>query len=259
MAQHLKCNTTLEGTTLLNKKVLALATAFVLSAGAFVATSTEAVTHTVKAGDSLWSIAQQYNVQIDKLKNNNHLESDSIFPNQQLTIPSTEQGNNVYVVQQGDSLYDISKEHGVSVDQLVKLNGIATPHLIYPGDTVAVDESVATVKPTATQKEVVTQPVAADNAITLTMTATAYTAYCEGCSGITKNGTDLRANPDLKVIAVDPSIIPLGTRVWVEGYGEAIAADTGGAIKGNIIDVFIPTHEEALEWGRKTVTVRILE
>ena len=63
------------------------------------------------------------------------------------------------------------------------------------------------------------------------MRATAYTAYCEGCSGVTANGTDIRSNPNLKVIAVDPRVIPLGTRVWVEGYGEAIAADTGGAIK----------------------------
>ena len=112
---------------------------------------------------------------------------------------------------------------------------------------------------TLKQTEMTTQLSTEDDALTLTMTATAYTAYCEGCSGITKNGTDIRANPHLKVIAVDPSIIPLGTRVWVEGYGEAIAADIGGAIKGNIIDVFIPSYEEALEWGRKTVKVRILE
>jgi len=94
---------------------------------------------------------------------------------------------------------------------------------------------------------------------TLTMRATAYTAYCEGCSGITANGTDIRSNPNLKVIAVDPRVIPLGSKVWVEGYGEAIAADTGGAIKGNKIDVFIPTEGQALQWGVKTVTVKILD
>ena len=257
MAQHLKCNTTLEGTILLNKKIIALVTAFTLSVGAYVTINAQAATHTVQAGESLWSIAQKYDVQTDKIKNNNHLESDSIFPNQQLNIPSNEQGNNIYVVQPGDSLYDISQEHGVPVDQLVELNGINTPNLIYPGDTIAVDGSSATGKQVSTQKEVATQPVAADNTITLTMTATAYTAYCEGCSGITKNGTDLRANPDLKVIAVDPSIIPLGTRVWVEGYGEAIAADTGGAIKGNKIDVFMPSKKQAYAWGRKKVTIKV--
>lgn len=90
------------------------------------------------------------------------------------------------------------------------------------------------------------------------MTATAYTAYCKGCTGITKTGINLRENPGKKVIAVDPSVIPLGSKVWVEGYGEAVAADVGSAIKGNIIDVFIPNYDEAIAWGRKKVTVKVL-
>ena len=93
---------------------------------------------------------------------------------------------------------------------------------------------------------------------TLTMEATAYTVNCSGCSGVTANGTDLKANPNLKVISVDPSVIPLGTKVWVEGYGEAIAADTGSAIKGNIIDVYVKSEGEANAWGHRTVTVKIL-
>ena len=71
------------------------------------------------------------------------------------------------------------------------------------------------------------------------VTATAYTASCSGCSGTTATGINLHANPNAKVIAVDPNVIPLGSKVFVEGYGYAIAADTGGAIKGNKIDVFI--------------------
>ncbi len=57
----------------------------------------------------------------------------------------------------------------------------------------------------------------------LTMVATAYTASCAGCSGITTTGIDLRSNPGMKVIAVHPNVIPLGSRVHVEGYGYAIA------------------------------------
>lgn len=92
----------------------------------------------------------------------------------------------------------------------------------------------------------------------LQMTATAYTAYCKGCSGTTATGINLRENPSLKVIAVDPKIIPLGSKVWVEGYGYAIAGDTGGAIKGNKVDLFMPNRQDALNWGRRTVTVKIV-
>lgn len=92
----------------------------------------------------------------------------------------------------------------------------------------------------------------------MTMEATAYTAGCAGCSGITANGTDLRNSPNKKVIAVDPSVIPLGSKVHVEGYGTAIAADTGGAIKGNRIDLHVPTKSDAFSFGRQSVKVTVL-
>lgn len=60
------------------------------------------------------------------------------------------------------------------------------------------------------------------------------------------------------IVAVDPRVIPMGTRLYVEGYGEAIAADQGNAIKGNRIDLFFDTHQQALKYGMKTVKVTIL-
>lgn len=93
---------------------------------------------------------------------------------------------------------------------------------------------------------------------TYRMESTAYTPHCNGCSGFTATGINVKQNGRENIIAVDPSVIPLGTRVWVEGYGEAIAADTGGAIKGNRIDVLFQSKQKALNWGRKTVTVKIL-
>ncbi|QQZ09485.1 G5 and 3D domain-containing protein [Heyndrickxia vini] len=90
------------------------------------------------------------------------------------------------------------------------------------------------------------------------VSSTAYTADCNGCSGHTATGINLRSNPNIKIIAVDPSFIPLGTKVYVEGYGYAIAADTGGAIKGRKIDVFFSNHSQAYRWGRKQVKIRIL-
>lgn len=91
------------------------------------------------------------------------------------------------------------------------------------------------------------------------MESTAYTADCEGCSGVTRMGLDLNKYPDAKVIAVDPSVIPLGSIVKVEGYGVAIAADIGGGINGSSIDVFIPNRSDALQWGRKSVRVEVIE
>lgn len=88
--------------------------------------------------------------------------------------------------------------------------------------------------------------------------ATAYTPYCAGCSGISAAGVNLRANPDMKLIAVDPRVIPLGTKVWVEGYGYAVAGDTGGAIKGNKIDILVQSKSEAYSWGRKKVRIKVL-
>ncbi|MBY0600409.1 cell wall-binding protein EntA [Bacillus bingmayongensis] len=98
----------------------------------------------------------------------------------------------------------------------------------------------------------------------LTVEATAYTAHPSengtyGGRVLTAMGHDLTANPNMKMIAVDPKVIPLGSKVWVEGYGEAIAGDTGGAIKGNCIDVLVGSDSAANKWGRKSVKVKILK
>jgi 3D (Asp-Asp-Asp) domain-containing protein len=85
--------------------------------------------------------------------------------------------------------------------------------------------------------------------------ATAYAPfYGPGVGGITATG--MRAQRG--VIAVDPRVIPLGTIVYVEGYGTAIAADTGGAIRGRRIDVCLDTPREAYQWGRRWVRIWIL-
>ncbi|MZP29265.1 DUF348 domain-containing protein [Heliobacterium undosum] len=86
---------------------------------------------------------------------------------------------------------------------------------------------------------------------TMRMEATAYTH--------TGNRTATGVWPHVGIIAVDPGVIPLGTMLYVEGYGMARAADTGGAIRGSIIDVFFDSNEECFQWGRRKVTVHILE
>lgn len=69
--------------------------------------------------------------------------------------------------------------------------------------------------------------------------------------------TDIWPTPG--IVAVDPRVIPLGTRLYIDGYGHARAMDTGGAIKGNRIDLFFDSREEALRWGRRSVKVFILK
>ena len=83
---------------------------------------------------------------------------------------------------------------------------------------------------------------------TLTVTSTGYVLRGRTSSGVP-------TGPG--VVAVDPSVIPLGTRLTVPGYGEAIAADTGGSVIGNTIDLWFPTLEQAHAWGRRTVTITI--
>ena len=89
----------------------------------------------------------------------------------------------------------------------------------------------------------------------LNVTATGYTRFDAGCSDYTYTG----AFATKGVIAVDPNVIPLGTEVYIPGYGYAVAADIGGAIKGNKIDLCYDTVNEAFSWGRRNVTVYILE
>lgn len=89
-----------------------------------------------------------------------------------------------------------------------------------------------------------------------TMESTAYTPDAgRGRFATFRTATGRKAEYGL--VAVDPRVIPLGTMMFVEGYGLALAADTGGAIKGNIIDVCVPDRATAMKWGRRMVKVHI--
>lgn len=89
----------------------------------------------------------------------------------------------------------------------------------------------------------------------MTVEATAYTPYDGSSTGHTATGRKAAFG----VIAVDPRVIPLNSLVYVEGYGFAVAADTGGAIKGNRIDVCFPQQSKVNNWGRKKVTIHVFK
>lgn len=250
------------------KKILSLLACATIATT--VATEANAEEVRVKEGDTLWSISNDYNVSVDLLKQWNDLETDTIKVDDTLHI-NIEQTHNV---QPGDTLWSIASENDISVADLKNWNGLIED-TIYPNEELIISkgtkkdnsgntnsdaiaqQSEAKEDPSTNKKESTTN--GSSEAKEITVSATAYTADCEGCSGITATGINLKDNPNKKVIAVDPNVIPLGSQVYVEGYGTAIAGDTGGAIKGNKIDLHVPTTEEALNWGRKEVTIKIIE
>jgi 3D (Asp-Asp-Asp) domain-containing protein len=85
------------------------------------------------------------------------------------------------------------------------------------------------------------------------------TAYTSGTGSKTSSGRTVERDPNgISTVAVDPNVIPFGTYLYIEGYGYAVAADSGSAINGNEIDVYFNSYSECDEWGRKTVKVVIL-
>ncbi|WP_175640638.1 3D domain-containing protein [Metabacillus schmidteae] len=252
----------------MKRKMISFITFASLTVGFSVQAAAEEIT--VKEGDTLWDIAEQNEVEVEHIKEWNNLSSDKILPDEQLVL------NETHEVKLGDTLWDIAEQYEVNIDELENWNDLNS-HIIKPGEELIIKHSEAekdaakeASKPATTVKKVekVKSTETSESSKTsetekdgkeMTVTATAYTANCEGCSGTTATGIDLNANPDKKVIAVDPAVIPLGSTVEVEGYGTAVAGDTGGAIKGQKIDVFIPSKSDAVNFGRKKVKIKVID
>jgi 3D (Asp-Asp-Asp) domain-containing protein len=245
----------MEGKRMLKKLTTLLAVA-VLSGT--VSANVQAATVTVKEGDTLSELSSVHNTSVTEIKKLNNLTSDVIKPGKILKLKQRK----IYTVKQGDTIWGIAKEYKVSVKQVKKWNKLSSSIirpgkklLIYNPTTLSKNKKDTSVKKTTKPKA---QAPKKSSTKVITVKATAYTASCTGCTGITKTGFNLKANPNKKIIAVDPKVIPLGSKVYVEGYGKAIAADIGGAIKGKRIDVFIPTKKAAIKFGVKRLKVTIL-
>ncbi|WP_400245368.1 3D domain-containing protein [Niallia sp. JL1B1071] len=121
---------------------------------------------------------------------------------------------------------------------------------------VSTSDKVASVSSKASSSKSTSK--SSSNKDVIYVTATAY-SHQDTKSDYTALGYNIKKNKNMKLIAVDPAVIPLGSKVWVEGYGEAIAGDTGGAIRGHKIDVLMSSTSKAKAWGRKTVKIKILD
>lgn len=163
-----------------------------------------------------------------------------------------------YVIQPGDTLYKISKFFNTSVEMLMVENRLDDPHALQVGQKLAIPASDKSI-----------QTLLADDSASsigkvMTATLTAYTAGFESTGktpshpayGITSSGAKVKEN---HTIAVDPDVIPMGSLVYIEGVGIRKAEDTGSAIKGARIDVYIPDLKTAQKFGvKKDVKVYVL-
>ena len=205
-------------------------------------------------------------------------------------VKKDDKGVQEYTIKWGDTLSVIAEATGASLDSLVQVNEIQDANLIYPGTVLRfsadqkevsvdngteehsyrvqnnnevkeVEKSEATTPATpATEATETTQAAAASSnqgGYYLTVEATAYSYNEAGLSNYTADGTNLINDP--QVIAVDPSVIPLGSYVEIPGYGIYRAADTGGAIYGNRIDVHLVNLNDVYNFGRRTITIRVLQ
>lgn len=254
------------------KNILTIIALIILSG--FVSASAQAKTIHVKHGDTLWELSHQHKTTVAKIKEWNQLHTDLIQPGDVLTVSPEA----TYVVLSGDTLWAIAKAHHIQVSQLMQRNSL-TSDLIHPGLKLIIPNNHSTSSTKIAQTErvalnnspkkvvIASKPktkvkanfaTGAGSGKVITVTATAYTPSCSGCSGITATGVNVKSNPHAKVIAVDPRVIPLGTKVHIEGLGVYTAADTGGSIKGHRIDVLMASERAAIYFGRKQLKITIL-
>ncbi|MBU7318673.1 3D domain-containing protein [Paenibacillus oleatilyticus] len=162
-----------------------------------------------------------------------------------------------YKVRSGDTLYRISRSFGIPVETLLTVNGINDPGSLQAGQQLQIPSEQTGIDLPGGQEGIIRQ--------VLTSTLTAYTAGVESTGkkpshpeyGITYSGSKAEEG---RTIAVDPSVIPMGSTVFIDGIGVRKAEDIGSAIRGTRIDLFMDDVEQARDFGvKKNVKVYVLE
>ncbi|GIM44823.1 peptidase M23 [Collibacillus ludicampi] len=258
----------------MKERVKALAMGAILCGALFGSAQASATTYTVQKGDTLYDLSKKTGTTVSAWKIANHLTSDKIQSGKEMNQPMS------YRVVEGDTLWKLSQRYNTTVEEIQRANGLQGS-LILVGQVLQlpVGSKEVTAAASATPEEPTegnkTAPVHTDQASpvadaqvvkTLDCVATAYgPADSTGWGGLTKTGKHVAQG----MIAVDPNVIPLGSKVWISGYNDpnlpaggfmATAEDTGGAIRGNRIDIYIHADDATVrKFGVQNVTVKVLK
>lgn len=260
----------------IKKSILTLGVGMALAS---LSTTAFASTYQVKPEDTLWKIANANNIPLEAvLKANPNINPGNLQTGQIVNLPDVR-----YTVKTGDTFWLIAKKLNLPMNELMAANPKVDPMNLYPGIvlTLPIRSTISTTSAkTTTTSTAAKVSTTSGNTIMMAGQALSFknklsvqaTAYSSDPSENGWGPVDYYGNPlKLGTIAVDPSIIPMGTKVLIKGYNDidkdlpsngliAYATDQGSAIKGNRIDIFLPGSKEKVNrFGIQDVTVYILE
>ena len=209
--------------------------------------------YTIKWGDTLSVISEATGASLDTLVQVNEIQdANLIYPGTVLRFSADQKE---VTVDNG------TEQHSYRVQNNNEVKEVETTEATtQAAETETTQTTQAAQAAQATPATETTQAAAASSSqggYYLTVEATAYSYNEAGLSNYTADGTNLVSEPN--VIAVDPSVIPLGSYVEIPGYGIFRAADTGGAIYGDRIDVHLVNLNDVYNFGRRTITIRVLQ